>query len=573
MDTSLDQKANKIFNMALEVYFGIDRPKNIIQTQKFLQESADLGLTKSMNLLGDLYIKGILPSDEFKEGIEMYERGCKAGDNRSFPRLARCYEKGIGVKTDLKKAFDLYMQAYDLGNTGECFDIARCYNNGIGVERSQSKAISWYQKGAEYGDADCVCNLAHCYYKGIGIEKDVDKARELFLSVSEHNALIQKNLGVIYYKGTKQNAPDEEQAIHWFSVAAENGNVDSMIYLGNIYKGKKEIAAALKWYRRAAFLDKNKAAYIYAFHLYKYNPKEEWELAFKWMACAAENKNVEAEFMLGLFFKCGIGTPVDLIKAFYWYNLAAEHEHEQAFSHVGRYYREGALVKQDYQTALYWFEKAITSKNDNVRSEALYDYGVMFLNGYGVKKDRKKAIDFLLESKSYGCLNAIKKLNDLDVPDTEAKPTGRSSTILNGNIIDFVKMKIDDSTAETNWVPNILEKLNIHIKHTKDSGMLEESEDGSWKWTLDNISYAQWVLIVSDELQLFCLNNKNERKYYPMYFANTFLNKKGKNFKSEDLRHNMSAINNPIGCVGEKHIDKIMEIIKSARAEIKEKGL
>ena len=131
------------------------------------------------------------------------------------------------------------------------------------------KAITWYTKGTEMGDADSACNLAFCYYNGKGIAQDIEKAKELFLKYSEYNTEIQKNLGVIYYKGTPSCKPDEEKAINWFTQAANNGNIQSMLHLGKIYK-KNNIEEAMKWYKKAATLDDKKGAYTYAFHLYQY---------------------------------------------------------------------------------------------------------------------------------------------------------------------------------------------------------------------------------------------------------------------------------------------------------------
>ena len=132
------------------------------------------------------------------------------------------------------------------------------------------------------------------------------------------------------------------------------------------------------------------------------------------MKLSAENKHVSAQFLLGLFYKCGIGTPVNHEKAFYWFNLAAENGYEQSYSHIGRYYLDGRIVKTNYENAALWFEKAITSQNENVRGEALFDYGVLYLDGLGVSKNREKAIGYFVESKKLGCLNAINKLKELE---------------------------------------------------------------------------------------------------------------------------------------------------------------
>ena len=572
MKNNRQNKAEELFYQAIDFFIGIGKQKNLIRAKLLLTESANLGLTKSIILLGDLYIKHLLPSNDYKEAVALYEKGCELGDNRSLSRLAMCYEKGLGVKKDFKKSMDLYKAAYEAGNKDACFSIARFFEKGIGVERSQTNAISWYRIGSDLGDEDCTCNLAFCYYKGAGVVKDLDKAKVLFLSCSEYNSLVQKNLGVIYYKGTETCKPDKEQAIYWLTKASNNGDSSAMLYLGQILRDNDK-DQAMAWYKKAAKIDHKQGAYTYAFFLYKFFKEDNWYQAFNWMKLAAENGHVSAQFMLGLFYKCGVGTNVDHSKAFYWFNLAAENDYEQAYSHIGRYYRDGRIISKNYETALVWFEKAIASNDTNVRGEALYDYGMMFLEGYGVKKNKDKAVDFFAESKSYGCLNAIHKLEELNNPESSIKSTGRAFILEHGDIVQYVKMKIDDGYTESNWVPNILDKLNIYIKFVKQSELVQLNDNQKWQWTKGNIDFAQWVIMVSDNLKLYCLNNKKERCYYPKYFANLFLTKKGKKFKAQDLRHNISAINNPSGCVGEKHFETIKNIVDSAKEAIIQRKL
>ena len=57
------------------------------------------------------------------------------------------------------------------------------------------------------------------------------------------------------------------------------------------------------------------------------------------------------------------------------------------------------------------------------------------------------------------------------------------------------------------------------------------------------------------------------------YFANLFLTKKGIKFKSEDLRHNMSAINTSINGKEVRNIKPLIAVRGIARREIKAKSL
>ena len=92
------EQAEELFEQALEYFLGIEKEKNMIHAKELLQQSSELGLSKSSNLLGDWYIKKIIPGDNYKEAFKLYTRGYEFGDMRSFSRLAMCYEKGYGIK-------------------------------------------------------------------------------------------------------------------------------------------------------------------------------------------------------------------------------------------------------------------------------------------------------------------------------------------------------------------------------------------------------------------------------------------------------------------------------------------
>ena len=557
----------QLFYQSLDYYFGIGKEKNILLARRIMQKASDLGLIKASILLADWYVKDYIPSDNYRQAIELYEKCHILGDPQSLCRLGMCYKKGIGVQKDLAKSLEYYVSAYEAGMNGACFDIAMAYEKGTGVEKNLEMAVQWDRKGTEAGDPECACNLGFCYYHGAGTPRDVDKAKALFLEYSDFNPMIQKNLGVIFYQGTKMCPPDEKQAIHWLTEAANNGDSDSALYLGKIYR-TKDREEAMKWYAKAAKLDKSKGAYTYAFFLYKYGKKEEWDQSFKWMKCAAEHKNVSAMFMLGLFYKCEVGTPVDHAKAFYWLKMAAENGYDQAYSHIGRYYRTGQIVAKNYEIALQWFEKAITSKSANVRGEALYDYGVMYLEGLGVSKNFDKAVSYFYQAKELDCINAIDKLKELNNPAPDKKHLDKIRILEEGDIIRYVGMKVDDQHESANWVPDIQRKLEIYVDKIKKSGIATQRADGTFMWTLGNIDFAQWILMVSDRLGLYSVDEDGQRSYHATFFARLFVTKKGKEFKPEDVRHNMSKINNEAYTAGEKNYDKLYDLLNEADNEI-----
>ena len=50
------EQAEELFEQALEYFLGIEKEKNMIHAKELLQQSSELGLSKSSNLLGDWYI-------------------------------------------------------------------------------------------------------------------------------------------------------------------------------------------------------------------------------------------------------------------------------------------------------------------------------------------------------------------------------------------------------------------------------------------------------------------------------------------------------------------------------------
>jgi hypothetical protein len=290
------------------------------------------------------------------------------------------------------------------------------------------------------------------------------------------------------------------------------------------------------------------------------------------MKCAAEHKNVSAEFLLGLFYQCGIGVKVDHTKAFYWYNLAADNKYEKAYSHIGRYYRDGRIVTKNYEEALKWFEKAICSNNKDVRGEALYDYGVMYWEGFGVKQNKDKAILLFAESRDLECINAINKLKKMGASNAHSGNIRYSDLLKKLNIIEYIQMRLNDNRPNELWKPNILQKLELYIECAKNNNVIKEVEGGRLKWTLSDRDFAQWMMDISNDLGLY--EEVNEKKKYDSHrFAKLFINKKNEEFKPVNIRHNIFEINRRLYDYDVRGVDTLIKIEREARTIIKQKRL
>lgn len=121
------------------------------------------------------------------------------------------------------------------------------------------------------------------------------------------NAAAQEKLAVMYFYG--RGVPeDETKALEWAKRSADQGNVDAMYFIGNMYVFGDRLPKTVQ------------------------DPDQE---AAKWYFEAARRGHPEAEYGLGLLFLAGKGVVQDQEEAMRWIRSAAEHGHAGARSFLG----------------------------------------------------------------------------------------------------------------------------------------------------------------------------------------------------------------------------------------------
>ena len=138
---------------------------------------------------------------------------------------------------------------------------------------------------------------------------------------------------------------DDAEAIKWYRLAAEQGNVDAQYDLGFMYAFGPGV------------------------------PQDDAE-AVKWYRLAAEQGHPDAQFNLGLMYVKGKGVPQDYAEAMKWYRRAAEQGHAVAQTNLGIMYEYGQGVPQDYAETMKWYRKAAEQGNAIAQS----NLGVMYSN-------------------------------------------------------------------------------------------------------------------------------------------------------------------------------------------------
>jgi len=122
--------------------------------------------------------------------------------------------------------------------------------------------------------------------------KDYETALREWRPLAEQGqALVQYNLGVMYYEG--RGVPqDYTTAAKWYTLAAEQGYAMAQHNLGVMYSNgegvPQDYTAAVKWYTRAA-----------------------------------EQGDADAQYNLGVMYRDGEGVPQSYVYAHMWFNIAA----------------------------------------------------------------------------------------------------------------------------------------------------------------------------------------------------------------------------------------------------------
>jgi TPR repeat protein len=137
-------------------------------------------------------------------------------DTYSIRKVADYYFQEDIIKTHINKAISLYHRAIKMGDTQAYKELGDLY-----FELDEYvTARKIYQEGAEEGNIDCMVNFG------------------MILSC----------------------APDcFEPAKYWLMKAVNRGDTFALKVLGDLYEGYGEYAAALRWYRKAAYAGEKEA--------------------------------------------------------------------------------------------------------------------------------------------------------------------------------------------------------------------------------------------------------------------------------------------------------------------------
>jgi TPR repeat protein len=260
--------------------------------------------------------------------------------------------------------------------------LAREAAGGNASSREKLQAL------AESGNPAAEHYMGQLYLRGRGVPKSEDRAVEWFRRAATKGDLASAhNLGVIHERASGV-LRDRGEALKWYRFAAERGFARSQANLGQLLLEKKDAEARL-WIEKAAAQKEPRGLYLLGMlHL----EAGEDAQAAGLLREAAEGKDRDARYRLGLLYGAGRGVEKDDTLGMQWVRRAAEQGQAQAQYFMAAAYSRGLYgLKRDDITAADWLRRS--ARQGNV--DAQYALANAYADGRGVAYDPNEALGWI----------------------------------------------------------------------------------------------------------------------------------------------------------------------------------
>lgn len=355
------------------------------------EQAADNGEPRAAILLGLLYDRGIGTEADPQKAMYWYQH---AGVNPVSQFILGTYTyEGKGVAKNEETGRDMLLQAANANFSYANFNLAAL------DQKAGKDFLPALIKAYQMGNGHAGIVLADYYLSQADNEKNMQIARDIFKKLADKgDADAQLKLAFMLEHGLG-TTPDMAEAEHWYSESALQGNAKAQFLLGQFYQlgqlGQPDVALALQWYEKAA--KTMPEADVARGFIYE-TVDDDYASAQEAYQKAADRKNADAIYNLGLIYEYGKGLPVDYKQAKAKYNQAADSGSAAAMNQLAGIYFYGLGEARDVEQGLSWYRKAADLGN----SSAMYQLGLFSETGVATKIDFNNALSFYTKAAEKG---------------------------------------------------------------------------------------------------------------------------------------------------------------------------
>lgn len=326
--------------------------------------------------------------------------------------LGMKYLRGEDVAVDLAAALKWLRKSVDGGHLRAEYQLGLLYRDGIGVPKDTALALRWLQVAAGSGLAE-----AQTAYNELSRAQQMREFEVLRASAKDGDAAAQYELGKRYFTGKAPLAINLEQAMLWFTRAAEQQHADAQYNTGIFYKDgvgvPRDSSRAKHWLTKAAAQGHVKAKVALQDIIRdESGAAAGMEKTYKFSESlpvyrSAVNGDVDAQFELGMLFIRGDAVRKDFTRGVEWLQRAAEQDHIGAQLQLADMYLRGVELQQDAVEAFQWYLRAARHGD----AQAQYMLGNLYRAGSGVRENSSEARRWYTAAAKQGHSKAKERLS------------------------------------------------------------------------------------------------------------------------------------------------------------------
>lgn len=379
-------------------------------------EYTPIDTTQAVKLVkkADKILKKGKPNSEY-EAIELYKQAAEMGLVSAQRELQNYYYSEGMIANALKWTEKLA----EHGDADAEYAIGYGYLLGENAEGYNSYFIQNYEKGFywmkravshENADASACVLLASCYEYGYGVEVDLVEAVKWYgIAAEKGNVVAMEKLAMAYYDGIGVEK-DNDLAVKWVTKSAEAGYSVAQYNLGYFYHVgdivKQDYDEAIYWYTKAADQGEAAAKNNLAVCMETKNGNaSNSEIVYLYRE-GAEKGDEMAQYNLGNCYLKGEGVAIDPFQAFYWYKKSAEKGCSQGQFSLGNCYYDGIGTEVSHEKAFYWYQQS-AEQNDSI---GMCNLSSCYFNGIGTEVNPDKGFYWCKKSAEMGTKQAIRDL-------------------------------------------------------------------------------------------------------------------------------------------------------------------
>ncbi len=433
--------------------------------QSLIRKSADMGIAdaqwtmcKDKKWCEDNAKKGVAIA-EFAMGLRcdttFYE------DSYDYPKAVEIIENGEENKTtNYREAFKWYKKAADKGLDAAQWKLGYMYALGLGVEKDLEKSIYWRKKAAEQGYTVYQLEMAMSY--NYGVISDLSTYESWGTAengMPAWDAEIPCNAEDADFWLRKVSNGELISSQERYIIDGNSMYSNAMYILADQFKKKGEYGKAAYWYQRTGekkgddFHKKYALGELGRIFLEGLSGKKDYSLAKKYFEQGVAVESWESACYLGILYRDGLGVEIDYDSAKNYfmksigfesleskpnYELAKLYYNESKYKEAIKFYKEACtyggrevrVSKENLEKTINQYldydgdvkvimdgEEKFVVTNNKYKTLAIYQLGLMYLDGIGVEMDKNKAVEFISKAAYRGSEEAKAKLKELGFPE------------------------------------------------------------------------------------------------------------------------------------------------------------